>query len=474
MKAKLKSTRKRSVTPEAVEVYDFWSRIVWPGLLAIFFVSTPLIFSSGYAPQGWIFCTVYDLPKVCYIAAFVPLFGVFYSIYIYSKNLHLESCTNFIHHNSGIKICFLLLTVMALSLFGSLVVKAGFYHLADYVLLGILGFILAQLFQQNRLRWVAVYALLAGLLLFTILGLIQSTGYQLPFLQPILGAASTFGYRNPAAHFIALVIPFVLFAAGHHYYLWRQSKTGLQLAFCIFFLLLFTAVVGLLFLNYSRAAIMALLAEVLVVPCFWFLSHRKIDKEAAKRPLNWRRLLVVTLFALVVIASLIIIFPKSRLRVERSFKKFHQGGVARLLEARYYHWGNSLMMIKDHPGLGVGLANWPYNYPLYFKSFAYDPLYNYQFQVRRSHNDYLQLAAECGIPALLLFLLLWGRQFYLLRYPSTAEDDGEDWRLPILASLTAFSVIMFFSFPMQMAYSRMFCFFLLALGEARAWPALSK
>jgi O-antigen ligase len=132
------------------------------------------------------------------------------------------------------------------------------------------------------------------------------------------------------------------------------------------------------------------------------------------------------------------------------------------------------MIIKEHPVLGVGLGNWRFNYPLYYKSFAPDPTFNYNVQVRKTHNDYLQLAAECGIPALVLFLILWGRQFYLLRYSTTADDDGEDWRLPILASLTAFSVIMFFSFPMQMAYSRMFCFFLLALGEARAWPALLK
>jgi len=144
-----------------------------------------------------------------------------------------------------------------------------------------------------------------------------------------------------------------------------------------------------------------------------------------------------------------------------------------LLEFRYYHWVNTLMMIKQNPISGVGIGNWRFTYPLYYKSFAKDPLFNYRMQVRKTHNDYLQLAAECGIPALALFLLLWGRQFYLLRY-STAESDGkEDWRLPLTASLLAFSVIMFFSFPMQMAYSRMFCFFLLALGEARAWPALS-
>ncbi len=185
------------------------------------------------------------------------------------------------------------------------------------------------------------------------------------------------------------------------------------------------------------------------------------------------RVLASVLIFLIVISSLVMVFPDSRKRIESSFGKFKQGGVSQLLEFRYYHWANTLIMIKENPVLGVGLGNWRFTYPLYYKSFAKDPLFNYQMQVRRAHNDYLQLAAECGIPALLLFLLLWGRQLYLLRYSTVERDDGEDWRLPLTASLLAFSVIMFFSFPMQMAYSRMFCFFLLALGEARVWPALS-
>ncbi len=474
MKAKIKTSRKKSVASEPVIVFDFWSRTVWPWLLIVFFVSTPLIFISGYTPEGRILCTVYDLPKIIYISAFIPLLGLFYCIYIYRKVSQLESCINFMRRNLGVKIFLLLLMVMAFSLPGSLVVKAGLYFLVNYILLVILGFILAHLFQQNRLRWVAVYALLTSLLIFSGLGLIQSTGYKFPFLMTILGPASTFGYRNPAAHFIALVIPFVLFAAGRHWHLWRSSKRVPQLIFFIAFLFLGSAALILLFMNYSRVAILALMLEALVVPLFWFMSRKKEVKESVSQVRRGGRLLVISLLMLIVIASLIMVFPNSRKRVKRSFNKFQRGGIARLLECRYYHWGNSLMMIKDHPFLGVGLGNWSYNYPLYFKSFAYDPLYSYKMQVRKAHNDYLQLAAECGIPALLLFLLLWGRQFYLLRYSTRADDDGEDWRLPILASLTAFSVIMFFSFPMQMAYSRMFCFFLLALGEARAWPALSK
>jgi len=446
----------------------------WPLLLIVFFMVSPLFVVSGYTPEGKLFCTLYNFPKFYFIAACIPLFGLTYGFYLYQKPFLIEPCMRFLRFNIGVKIFLVLLLVMALSVLQSLVVQAGIYYLLDYSLLGVLSFILAQLFQENRLRWLTVYALLGGLLIFTGLGLFQFFGYKIHFLLPILGPASTFGYRNPAAHFIALVLPFVLFAAGRHWHLWRHSQRSLQLVGFIALIILTIAALVLLFVNYSRVAIMALLAEALVVPFFWFLSRKRDVVNPVSRFRRWLRFVILTSLLLVIVVSLVMVFPNSRKRFESSFRKFQRGGVARLFEARYYHWGNTLMMIKEHPVSGVGLGNWRFNYPLYYKSFAPDPTFNYNVQVRKTHNDYLQLAAECGIPALLLFLLLWGRQFYLLRYSSTAEDDGEDWRLPILAVLIAFSVIMFFSFPMQMAYSRMFCFFLLALGEARAWPASSK
>ncbi len=475
-KIKQHKGRKNSVKAALASplLSDPWLQKLWPLLLTAFFLVAPLLVVSSYTPDGRLFCTLYDLPKNYFIATFIPLFGLCYSFCLYQKPTSIESASNFLRFNMGVKIFLLLLLAMALSILPALVPLAGIYHLVDYILLGILCFILVQLFQQNRLRWVVVYALLLALLIFTVFGLLQFYGFKIPFLLPILGPASTFGYRNPAAHFIAMVIPFVIFASGRHWFLWRHSRNSLQLVFVIVFAILAAGALALLFMNYSRVAIMALLAEVMVVPFFWFMSWKRDVKNNKSRARRWLRLVTLTSLLLVVVVSLIMAFPNSRRRVESSFKKFQQGGVSRLLEFRYYHWGNSLMMIKEHPVLGVGLGNWRFNYPLYYKSFTPDPTFNYNVQVRKTHNDYLQLAAECGIPALVLFLLLWGRQFYLLRYSTTSDDDGEDWRLPILASLTAFSVIMFFSFPMQMAYSRMFCFFLLALGEARAWPALLK
>ena len=303
-----------------------WSQKTWLLLLAIFFVVPPLLVVSGYTPDGRLFCTLYDLPKVNFIAAFIPLLGVFYGFYLYRNTSRIEVCSNFLCQNTGIKFFLLLLVAMAASISGSLVVKAGLYNLSIYALLGVLGFILAQLFLYNQLRWVAVYALLTALLIFTGLGIVQFFGYQVSFLMPIKGPASTFGYRNPAAHFIAMVLPFVLFVAGRHWRMWQGEKKVLQLGLFITFLLLAAAALLLLFMNHSRAAIMALLAEALVVPWFLFMSQKRGGQELQRRVRGWQ-LCLGTLLLVVVISSLIMAFPKSRQRVERSFNKF-QGSSA--------------------------------------------------------------------------------------------------------------------------------------------------
>ncbi|HDS16243.1 MAG TPA: O-antigen ligase family protein [Proteobacteria bacterium] len=443
----------------------------WPSLLFLFFLSTPLFVVSGYAPDGALFCTLYDLPKGCLIAAAGPLFCGLFCVALARNPEAAAQAGAFFRRALGFKLLFLLLILMALAGLAAPVKAAAGFTFGNFFLLTLLGLVLAGLFRRVALRWAAVYGLLAALVIFSVFGIVQFAGYRIPFLMPILGPASTLGYRNPAADFIALVLPFVFFAAWRQWRRRRADRGRGALLLVGALLLAAGAALALLFMNYSRAAILALLVEALVLSVWLFW------RKAEGPDPGWRRRGLRALLAALLLTGLMLVlvmsFTQSRRRVMASFENLRRGGVARLLEFRYYHWGNTLMMIKENPVLGVGPGNWRFTYPLYYQSFAKDPLFNYKMQVRRAHNDYLQLAAECGIPALLVFLWLWGRQFYLLRYPEPTGDEA-DWRLPLLASLSAFSVIMFFSFPLQMAYSRMFCFFLLALGEARVWPELSK
>ena len=437
----------------------------WSLLLFCFFFLTPLFVVSGYRPDGSLMCTLYDLPRIYLIfcSALMLLLSYFLCPLPTPGNalLTLSRWTAFT--------LLLLAAGMAFSLVPAQTKVNALFTFANFVAMGVLVYVFAGVLRGEAQRWAAVAGLMGALALVSVLGVFQYFGHDVPFLMPIHGPASTFGYRNPAAHFAALVLPFVGFAALVGWGKWRSGKNSGSFWFFLVSVLLFLLGLALLFMNYSRTAIVAFVLE-LVAGVFFLTLVRKGKPEAGFIRRN-RSFFSFGLVGIGLFAALLLVFPESRARFNRSYEKFRQGGVAELLEFRYYHWLNTTAMIKDHPLLGVGVGNWCFVYPLYHRREAVDPLYNYQTQVRRAHNDYLQLAAECGIPTLLLFLVMWGRQFYLLRYPGR---EGEvDWRLPLLASLTAFSVIMFFSFPLQMAYSRMFCFFLIGFGEARAWPALS-
>ncbi len=468
-----KRKRQPTAKPSRLPSVGFFQKLP-EALVFAFFALSPLIFFSGLAPDGHPFFTLYDLPKFYFMMAFTFLLAGCYFWSVGKDPIRAATLVKFLTTNLGLRLLALWWLALFVSSFQALVPAASFLNLFHYFSLLVLCLVLARLFSQPSRRWAAVYGLIGALLIFVPVGIFQYLGFQVPLLMPILGPASTLGYRNPAAHFIALVLPFALFAVWRHWCLWRAHRTYTQLFLFFALLLVALTALALLFMNYSRTAIMALLVEALALPLVWLLAKKEGEADRGGKRRRLGRALLGSLLLVVLISSLIMVFPDSRKRVVSSFNKLKRGGPTRMLEARYYHWGNTLMMIKEQPLLGLGLGNWRFSYPLYSASFKRDPLQNYKMQIRKTHNDYLQLAAECGIPALLLFLLFWGRQFYLLRY-STPESDGEeDWRLPLAASLLAFSVIMFFSFPMQMAYSRMFCFFLLALGEARAWPALSK
>ena len=431
--------------------------------LFLFFLLSPLVVASGYL-ENKLFCTLYDLPKFWFTAAGSLLLATVYFLYLAFYPATGKAAGSFFCRNPGWKILGLLLVWMGFSLLSATVPETAIVTWLVNLLMGGLAVVLGQLFLVPKRRWLALYGLFIGFAAFVGLGLFQAAGGRLSFLMPILGPASTLGYRNPAAHFIVLVLPFLLFATFHRFHFWRKRQGRLSLFLVMSLVLTMTSAVFLLFLLACRIAFLILAVELLILCLIWGVKMRGDGRR------HWLKVLAGGMAGVVLVSALIMVFPYSRERVKWSWHRYKQGGVAYLLEGRYYHWGNTLVMIREHPLLGVGPGNFRVAYPLYCRSFAYDPFMNYHTRIKKAHNDYLQLAAECGIPALFFFLLLWGRQFYLLCYPENDGIDGEEgWRLPLAGSLGAYSIIMLFSFPLEMAYGRMFFFFLIGLGEARAW-----
>jgi len=110
-------------------------------------------------------------------------------------------------------------------------------------------------------------------------------------------------------------------------------------------------------------------------------------------------------------------------------------------------WYATADLAKDHPLTGVGGGNWILAiYPYYGK---YLPSVFRQW--RHPHNDFLGMAAEKGIPALILYLSLFGYLFYRTIRKLIVVDDSRKWWMLfwMMNGLAGFLVISFFSFPAE-------------------------
>jgi O-antigen ligase len=92
----------------------------------------------------------------------------------------------------------------------------------------------------------------------------------------------------------------------------------------------------------------------------------------------------------------------------------------------------SLMVTASHPFFGVGLGN---------------------FQIlsgswHGTHNSYTEMSAEAGVPALILYLIVWWRAFFYVRAVKRYRRGRPElrvWAKALMLSLLAFLVAAFFS-----------------------------
>lgn len=83
-------------------------------------------------------------------------------------------------------------------------------------------------------------------------------------------------------------------------------------------------------------------------------------------------------------------------------------------QMRFDAWRVSLQIIADYPALGVGPRNIMELYGRYQQT----------DNARVSHNSFLQIAVDAGLPALLMFLALIALSFFRLRRARQALKDG--------------------------------------------------
>lgn len=102
--------------------------------------------------------------------------------------------------------------------------------------------------------------------------------------------------------------------------------------------------------------------------------------------------------------------------LERLISIFHPTDTSASL--RLALWHSTLAMIADQPWLGIGWGAYWLVYPRY-DFFIQDP----STTIFHAHNMYLNIAAEIGIPGLLLFLAIWYAHVRLALTIVTISDN---------------------------------------------------
>lgn len=129
--------------------------------------------------------------------------------------------------------------------------------------------------------------------------------------------------------------------------------------------------------------------------------------------------------------------------------------------ARFFFWENALKQIKETPLTGCGYGNWKIQSVKYEYGFYND--FNYSKHV---HNDFLQITAESGIFAGILFLsiFIFALVYTLKLWNSNAPSEYKVLSVISLMSIAGYFVDANFNFPAERPVMQIFFAFVLAIN----------
>jgi O-antigen ligase len=308
-------------------------------------------------------------------------------------------------------------------------IRAGYLSFEPYatrqhfliLLACFIAFYFAQLVSQDRARKQFFIGALIALGTFeAFYGLVQYlSGWQQIFAYvkkfDLEEATGTYINRNHYAGFLEMILPFSLAFVFYEYAKLRGdrgSKVDLRnvigksaIQKLVLSLAVSVVLCAALIFSRSRMGILAAAASILVIFALVAISrfHGRVGS-----------LLAASFIILSVCLALWIGPGPIVSRFQTVGEEYSLGGLSRVSI-----WRDALPLIKRHPLLGTGLGTFPIAYTSGQTAFLS------QF-VNHAHNDYLEIAADLGIPAtLILFvsiLFILGR---VIRSFLSAERDFE-------------------------------------------------
>jgi len=305
---------------------------------------------------------------------------------------------------------------------------------------GLFYLIVYNLHANRRAVDGTLHVVMATTALAALLGILQYL-FGLDWVPQQVVPAATFNNKNMAAQVMVLAFPvgFVMAAtAASRKLTWVYA--------------LITALTALfLFYTRSRAAWLGALVETILIVGGVWLYRRKSGTEPAFG--KNRLLALVTAVSLLVVGMQLgpnALAPSSAGTVSPpATKKVGENLDLASGRHRLVLWKNTLTIIAQHPLAGVGIRNVQVHYP----TAPEKRHHRLSLHTQRVHNDYLQMVAELGLPALLIFGWLW---FLIIRggVALLRNPDGAAWLPPALICLSAMAgaaVNAIFSFPFNRA-----------------------
>ena len=282
--------------------------------------------------------------------------------------------------------------------------------------------------------------------LFSFIGLLQVMSIELVPLPQIIIPGSTIGHRGFAAEYLLPAIPILLILKNYI----KKDYTPL---------LLFAGVVNLSFLFFTRSRSALGLSILILIVLSVHIILKKDHKSKIKT--------LAPIIGVYIIAFLLSLIPP--VKGERADFGSNVTSVVdtenRSNKMRMNFWDASIKMIKENPITGVGLQKWSGIYPKYYGNEFVDSQIYFIHSIH-SHNDFLELFAENGFAAPLVYLTIILLIIYNL-YKKSKSNENYFFILLSGLSTIGFSLI---AFPM----SKMSSYFLFAIAGGLALSSINE
>ncbi|MBZ9687619.1 O-antigen ligase family protein [Clostridium estertheticum] len=329
----------------------------------------------------------------------------------------------------------ILLAMMLVSTFYAVDKKLALSESARYISYVFMYFIIKYEFNNKKQVKILIRCYIFISAVLSSIGIVQYfTGFALDakFIKTFafgggIKIASTLSHPNAYAGYLILIIfPVIMLS------IYEKNKNKK-----IFYILLSILVFTNLLMTYSRNALLGFALGLVVLALLYSIK---------------------IIFALGGFGVLILLIPSVFHRVQ-DIANLSQN------ESRIKLWKTALMMIKEHPILGVGNGNYVTQYDTYIQKYRLD--YN-SYTHYPAHNSYLKVQSELGIVGIVSFLGVIVTALFRFRklYSTTSDKFNKAFYMGVMASMIAFLFMNFSDNLFFVPKTTTYFWFLLATAEA--------